>query len=130
MNRKHNSFKFFKVSTSLEDFRRLVMETWNKDMVGTGMYRLQLKLVHVKEAFKVWNKSIFGDVHLLLVVATLWMARIQQLIDEHGLDDDLHVEDLHAQLLLTKVLNCQDQFWREKARHQRFVCGDRNFAYF
>jgi len=58
------------------------------------------------------------------------VIRIQQLIDEHGVDDDLYAQELCAQLLLTKALNCQDQFWREKARHQRFIYGDRNSAYF
>jgi len=37
---KRTSFKFFKVWTTHEDCRRLVLETWNKNCVGTGMHRL------------------------------------------------------------------------------------------
>lgn len=40
------------------------------------------------------------------------------------------MQDLAAQLLLTKSLNFQEQLWKEKARDQKFVDGDRNTAYF
>jgi len=40
------------------------------------------------------------------------------------------MQDLEAQLLLTKALNFQEQLWKEKARNQNFVNGDRNTAYF
>jgi hypothetical protein len=130
LHKKRSSFKFFKVWTTHEDCRRLVLETWNKAVVGNGMHRLQQKLVRVKEAFKVWNKSIFGDVHRQLDLASMEVTRIQHLIDEYGIDDDLHAQELQAQLLLTKALNCQDQLLREKAKHQRFLYGDRNSAYF
>jgi len=33
-------------------------------------------------------------------------------------------------MTLTRALNCQDQLWREKARNQSFIHGDRNTAYF
>jgi ribonuclease HI len=34
------------------------------------------------------------------------------------------------QLLLTKALNAQDSLWKEKARNQTFIHGDRNTSYF
>jgi len=68
------------------------------------------EIVRVKEEFKVWNKSIFGDVHRQLDLAISEVDRIQKLIDIHGLDNDLHAQDLQAKLLLTKALNCMDLF--------------------
>jgi len=56
--------------------------------------------------------------------------RIQHLIDSEGFSDQLYMQDLEAQLLLTKALNFQEQLWKEKARDQNFVNGDRNTAYF
>ena len=53
-----------------------------------------------------------------------------RLIDVSGLDSDLYTLELQAQLALTKAMNFQDQFWREKARNQSFIYGDRNTAYF
>jgi len=55
---------------------------------------------------------------------------IQALIDVEGLNTTLHAQELQAQLTLTRAMNCQDQFWREKARNQSFIFGDRNTTYF
>lgn len=127
---KHTSFNFFKACTTRDDCRRLVLDTWNLDVVGSGMHRLQQKLLRVKKAFKVGNKTTFGDVHKQVELAMAELLRIQQLIDAHGLDDDRQAQELLAQLALTKALNCQDQLWREEERHQRFIHGNRNFVYF
>jgi len=78
----------------------------------------------------VWNKSIFGDVQRQVQLASNEVMCIQNLIDVSGLDSDLHMLELHAQLSLTKAMNNQDHFWREKARQQSFIYEDRNTAYF
>ena len=41
---------------------------------------------------------------------------LQALIDVEGLDADLHALELQAQLALTRAMNCQNQFWQERAR--------------
>jgi len=97
-----------------------------KKVVGSGMHRLQTKLRRVKDAFKVWNKYVFGDVQRQVKLAADEVERLQALIDVEGLDADLHAQELQAQLTLTRAMNCQDQFWREKARNQSFIFGDRN----
>ena len=58
------------------------------------------------------------------------VTRIQNLIDVSGLDSNLHTLELQAQLTFTRAMNFEDQFWREKARNQSFIYGDRNTAYF
>jgi hypothetical protein len=58
------------------------------------------------------------------------VQRIQLLIDSEGFSDQLYAQELEAQLLLTKALNFQEQLWKEKARDQNFISGDRNTAYF
>jgi hypothetical protein len=123
-------FKFYKSWTSHEDCRQLVLDTWAKNVRGVGMVRLQSKLYSLKNVFKQWNRSVFGDVDRQVRLALDEVNRIQQAIDSDGFSDEMYRQDLEAQLLLTKALNVQDQFWKEKARHQRFVDGDRNTAYF
>ena len=54
--------KFFKVWTSHDDCRQLVLDNWAKCVWGQGMSRLQAKLRNLKNAFKVWNRNVFGDV--------------------------------------------------------------------
>lgn len=127
---RRSSFKFFKAWTTHDDCRCLVVEIWQKEVVGSGMHRLQDKLHRVKAAFKLWNKSVFGDVHRHVKLAYDEVNRIQLLIDSSSLTDELYDQELQTQLILTKALNSQDQYWREKARDQRFMYGDCNTAYF
>jgi len=128
--RKAASFKFFKTWTSHDECRPLVLSSWQKPVIGSGMHKLQSKLLNVKNAFRVWNKLVFGNVQRQVKLAAAEFTRIQNLIDVSGLDSDLHTLELQAQLTLTRALNFEDQIWREKARNQSFIYGDRNTAYF
>jgi len=110
-------FKFFKTWTSHEDCRRLVLEVWSKRVCGSGMVRLQLKLKNLKNAFKTWNRTTFGDVDRQVCMAVDEVNRIQHLIDTNGISDNLYAQDLEAQLLLTKAWIVQDTLWKEKARN-------------
>jgi hypothetical protein len=123
-------FKFFKVWSSHSDFRQLVLDCWSKRIRGAGMVRFQSKLRNLKNAFKIWNRTVFGDVDRQVELALDEVNRIQLLIDSEGFSDQLYLQDLEAQLLLTKALNFQEQLWREKARDQNFISGERNTAYF
>ena len=69
--RKIASFKFFKTWTTHADCRPLLLNIWKKEVVGSGMHRLQIKLLRVKDAFRVWNKSVFGDVQRQVKLAQM-----------------------------------------------------------
>lgn len=123
-------FKFFKIWTSHADCRNLVVETWAKNVRGQGMVRWQSKLKNLKQIFKVWNCTVSGDVDKQVRLAVDEVNRIQQLIDTSGFTDQLYAQFLEAQLLLTKALNYLNHLWKEKAKNQNFVHGDRNTSYF
>ena len=63
-------------------------------------------------------------------MAVAEVNRIQQIIDTEGFSDEHYLQELEAQLLLTKALKYQEDVWREKARDQKFIHGDRNTTYF
>ncbi|XP_039690616.1 uncharacterized protein [Medicago truncatula] len=123
-------FKFFKAWISHDGCRQLVSDTWSKGVHGQGMARLQSNLNNVKNAFKIWNRTIFCDVDRQVKLAMDEVNRIQHLIDSEGFTDNLYLQDLEAQLSLTKALNVQEELWKEKARHHQFLSGDHNTAYF
>ena len=102
-------FKFFKVWTSHGDCRQLVLDNWAKCVRGQGMSRLQAKLRNQKNAFTVWNRNVFGDVDAHVKFAIDEVKRNQLLIDAEGFSDQLYLQDLEAQLFLTKALNFQEQ---------------------
>lgn len=87
------------------------------------MARLQLKLKHMKQVFRHWNRTVFGDVGRKVRLAVDEVNRIQQILDTEGFSDPLYAQELEAQLILTKALNFQDEMWREKARDQKFIHG-------
>lgn len=87
------------------------------------MARLQLKLKHMKQVFRHWNHTVFGDVDRKVRLAVDEVNRIQQILDTEGFSDPLYAQELEAQLILTKALNFQDEMWREKARDQKFIHG-------
>jgi hypothetical protein len=123
-------FRFFKAWTTHEDCARLVKEIWSKPVNGSPMICLQIKLKRLKLAFKEWNNTTFGNIDNNVRLAVDEVMRIQALIDEHGLTEDLRNSDFHAQLLLTGALRTQEKFWQEKSRSTHFLHGDRNTSYF
>ncbi|PNY13124.1 endonuclease/exonuclease/phosphatase family protein [Trifolium pratense] len=68
--------------------------------------------------------------HHPLLLAIDEIIRLQEAIDSNGITDELRRLDYNAQLVLTKALLGQDQFWKEKARVHHFIHGDRNTSYF
>jgi len=127
---RSGTFKFFKTWTAHEDCRRLVVENWTKNTRGHGMARLQAKLKHMKQVFKHWNRTVFGDVDRQVRFVMDEVNRIQHILDTDGFSDQIYAQELEAHLVLTKALNYQDELWREKARDQKFIHGDRNTVYF
>jgi len=57
------------------------LENWSKNVCGIGMVHLKLKLINLKNAFKTWNRNVFGDVDKQVRMAVDEVNRIQQLID-------------------------------------------------
>jgi len=123
-------FKFFKAWSEHEDCRRLVSHSWSRNVRGSGMVRLQLKLKNLKLVLKTWNRTVFGDVDRQVRLALEEVNRIQLLLDSEGFSDDIYRQHLEAQLILTKAFNYQDVLWKEKARDPNFINGDRNTSYF
>jgi hypothetical protein len=123
-------FKFFKAWLAHDDCSRLVLETWQQPAVGSPMSCLQQKLKRLKRAFKEWNKVTFGNIHSQVSVAIDEVTRLQNIIDSGSITDEIVAQDYHAQLILSQALLQHDQFWKEKARVQHFMNGDRNTSYF
>ncbi|GAU46013.1 hypothetical protein TSUD_401350 [Trifolium subterraneum] len=123
-------FRFFKVWLEHEDCARVVKDIWGKHVIGSPMARLQQKLKRLKKALKDWNRNIFVNMHNNVDIAVSEVNRIQLLIDSGDVSDELMLQDYQAQLILSKALIQHDNFWREKARSQHFIYGDRNTSYF
>lgn len=125
-----SNFKFLKMWTLHDDCKRLISDSWNTRVVGCPMYILCSKLKALKIKLKAWNKDIFGDIHSQVAEAEKNLADLQNHINLAGHSDDLMIQEKNAQCQLDDALNKQEVFWKEKARLNWHVNGDRNTKFF
>lgn len=91
-------FKFMNMWCEHADCRRVVEEVWLKPSHGCPMFVLSHKLKILKHVFRVWNKTVFGNVHNNVSAARNALDSIQSDISLNGLTDSLADMELHAQI--------------------------------
>lgn len=74
-------FKIFKSWSTHDDRRKLVSDSWVKNVCGTGMLRLELKLKNLNQVFQHWNQTVFGDVDRQVTLAMEEVNLIQHLLN-------------------------------------------------
>jgi len=94
------------------------------------MHILSTKLKLLKDKLKVWNKEIFGNIHLQVSDAEKLLSDIQAQIHTLGHTDTLMNDEKLAQTALDIALHKKETFWQEKAKLRWHVDGDRNTKYF
>ncbi|KAK2374968.1 hypothetical protein QL285_075894 [Trifolium repens] len=108
----------------------IISDIWSTRIVGCPMFILSSKLKLLKNALKIWNKDIFGDVHIFVSNSEENLRVIQDQIQINGPTDSLRNAEKLAQIKLEEALHRQDWFWQEKAHVNWHVDGDRNTSYF
>jgi hypothetical protein len=113
-----------------EHCRELIADSWIESVVGCPMYVLNTKLKRLKDKLRIWNKEVFGNVHDYVTDAERNLQEIQAQIQNGGNTDNLMELEKIAQCNLDKALDRQHEFWKEKARINWHLEGDRNTTYF
>jgi len=108
----------------------IVRQSWNNQVTGFPMYVLSQKLKILKEAFKVWNKNTFGNVHTQVTDVYKDLDEIQMKINNTGIFDLLMDQEKAAQINLENALNVGEMFWHEKSKVKWHSEGDRNTTFF
>lgn len=98
-------FKYFSMWADHNDCERLVKESWSQLVIGCHMFVLMQKLKRIKVAFKEWNRSVFGDIHLKVDNVKSAIEEIQLQIDSDGYCDELHAKEVKAQIELNEALS-------------------------
>ena len=101
-----------------EDCKRVIQEAWNINIVRCAMFVLSQKLKILKQKLKIWNKTIFGNVHNLVKEADKKLSIVQSNIDLLGISDSLMEEHKATQIALENALNIEEEYWREKYFHK------------
>jgi len=84
----------------------------------------------MKQRLKVWNKTVFGNVHLLVKEVEQKLIAIQNEIDNNGNNGDMMEQQKLAQIQLENALDKEEEFWKEKASITWHAEGDRNTKFF
>jgi len=125
-----SQFKFMQMWTKHKDCHRVIQEVWNTNIVGCHMFILSQKLKLLKTKLKVWNNTVFGNVHNMVKTAEQNLALLQSDIDMNGLTDSLMEQHRDAQFQMENALQIEEEYWREKSKVAWHSDGDRNTKYY
>jgi hypothetical protein len=84
-----SQFKFPNMWSLHEDCRNLIQQSWNTTVVGCPMFILNQKLKSLKQKLKIWNKTVFGNINILVKEAEQKLISIQAKIDINDASDAL-----------------------------------------
>ncbi|XP_019455065.1 PREDICTED: uncharacterized protein LOC109356184 [Lupinus angustifolius] len=125
-----SQFRFHRMWIQHPALHKVVEDHWKIRVVGCPMYIMATKLKTLKHVLKVWNREIFGNIHLRVQNALALVKDIQLCIKDNGLTDDLMAQEEVSQRDLSMALRAEEEFWREKSRVNWQLHGDRNTSYF
>lgn len=79
------------------------------------MHIISQKLENLKQKLNIWNKTIFGNVNVLVKEVEQKLISIQSYIDNHGATDTLIEQQKVTNLSLENALEKEEEFWKEKS---------------
>lgn len=97
---------------------------------GNPMFILQQKLKHLKPIMRDWNINVFGDIHQQVILAHQKLEDIQLSIDRLGYKYQRSEEEIARLASYNSALQTESYFWKEKAKHSKFIDGYKNTNFF
>ncbi|XP_042489542.1 uncharacterized protein LOC122069553 [Macadamia integrifolia] len=118
--------------SSHPDFSSVVKEAGLKPVqtFSTPLIALSRKLKNVKEALKIWNTNIFGNISSLTTDCKNRLSSIQACLQIDHLNSSLTEGEKAETAILSSLLAQEESFLRQKARINWFKLGDSNSSYF
>lgn len=84
----------------------------------------------MKVRLKEWNKNIFRDVKIKVIVVDFFLKNVQNEINSLGYNDSLQDRELKAKHDLDVALNLKDEYWKENTKLKWNLASDRNTKFF
>ncbi|KAG6526875.1 hypothetical protein ZIOFF_008962 [Zingiber officinale] len=123
------SFRFQRMWVRHRDFMQTVRLNWCLPSVAQGLQRLQMKLRRLKEHLKWWNMEVFGNIHDRVLQAEESMAAAEQAYDRDPTEQSrTHRSECQARLF--RVLDMEEDFWKQRAAIRWMGEGERNTKFF
>ena len=118
-------FKFINIWAQLQDFFMTVQNSWNMNVTGNAMWRLQYKLKVLSKNISKWSRETIGDIHEQV---NKLETRFQLLEEQDTLNNNEQSrKDLNReQVEYVKWLGMQDDLLKQQARINWSKKGDYN----
>ncbi|XP_020266638.1 uncharacterized protein LOC109842142 [Asparagus officinalis] len=123
-------FKFFSMWAKHPDFLRMVNSIWNDEIRGYNMFRFYSKLKNLKPALKELNKKHFMDISQQVSRAKTKLWNIQKKLCTDRFNPDLIAKEKDCIRKYTKLLDCENSFYRQKANIKWGLHADKGSQFF
>ncbi|XP_026420029.1 uncharacterized protein LOC113316010 [Papaver somniferum] len=127
---KNVPFRALKVWKNHPSFKKIVIDSWNSDIIGNPSFIFMSKLKRLKKDIQNWNWNFFGDVTKKLKQAEQDVMKASLLSDKNPLDlnllNNLVTTRGHQELFLDE----QKKIIQQKSRVQWLKEGAANTKFF
>ncbi|XP_062118853.1 uncharacterized protein LOC133832541 [Humulus lupulus] len=123
-------FRYFRMWKDAEEFGERIAKSWQEGVDGTEMYKLTVKLKHLKPILKCINKEGFHDIHKAEMIAKEELVVLQEKVNKDPQNSHLQNEEQVARDKYAKVYKAYSLFLAQKAKSYWAKNGDENTAIF
>ncbi|XP_031100850.1 uncharacterized protein LOC116004818 [Ipomoea triloba] len=122
-------FRFQNMWLKHASFEHFVKTNWSVPAIGGGMRALTFKLKRLKQALRVWNREIFGNVFDQVRNLDQSVSDAEKRFDASPTQENRELLS-YAQASLLQALKLEEIYWKQKARVKWLREGDANTSFF
>ncbi|KAK1297732.1 hypothetical protein QJS10_CPB15g02007 [Acorus calamus] len=108
----------------------VVHQAWQQEVDGSPLYCVTQWLKATKMAIKEWNKEVFGPIQSQIQASKAKLTGAHIALQTDPLNSSLIKQELEARAGYQQILHTEEDFLRQKSRHQRLALRDSNSKFF
>ncbi|KAL9232282.1 hypothetical protein vseg_007409 [Gypsophila vaccaria] len=123
-------FKYFSMWGSSNKFLPLLHHHWDKQILGTSMFKLVKNMKMLKPVLKDLNKDTYNDIEVRTEVVELKVKAMQEELGKDPTNKVLMEEEYNKLHELKNLMEARASFLAQKSKMKWIEGGDTNSAFF